>query len=262
MSTALSRRVSVPIVVISAFGVVVLAVPVVALAAMVPWSDLPSILVEGATVEAVGLSLVTASASAVCAVLVGAPLGYLIGRSQFRGIALLRSIVVLPVVMPPVVAGVALLAAFGPDGTLGGPLERWFGVTVPATPTAVVMAGTFVAIPFVVLAVESAARTLDPDLEASARLLGARPTSAVLRVVAPRMLPAIGAGAALAWARSLGEFGATITFAGDVPGSTRTVPLLIYSTLDAQPQRAYGLSAVLIAVSLVVLVSLRGRWMS
>jgi molybdate transport system permease protein len=166
----------------------------------------------------------------------------------------------VPLVLPPVVGGVALLMLLGRRGLLGAPLHAWTGLSLPFTTPAVVVAETFVALPFLVIAVEGTLRGLDHRLEDAATTLGASDWYVLHRVTLPRALPGIGAGAALAFARALGEFGATLTFAGSFPGVTRTMPLAVYLTMESDPHAAVALSLVLVAVSLAVLLGLRGRW--
>jgi molybdate transport system permease protein len=245
----------------AAVAVALLAVPLAGLVARSPWSRLQELLSEPALLQALWLSVLTATAATVLCMALGLPLAWVLGRTAFRGRALLRGLVAVPLVMPPVVAGVALLAAFGRTGLLGGPLRDWFGVTVPFTTVAVVLAHTFVALPFFVLSVEGAMHATNRDYDAVAATLGASRWTTFSRVTLPLVLPGIGAGALLAWARSLGEFGATITFAGNYPGTTQTMPLLIYSRLQSDPPAAYALGLVLLVFSLVVLVVLRNRWL-
>ena len=245
----------------AAVAVALLAVPLAGLVARSPWRRLPELIAERALLEALWLSVLTATvATAVCVVL-GLPLAWVLARTDFRGRAVLRGLVAVPLVMPPVVAGVALLAAFGRTGVVGGPLRDWFGVTVPFTTVAVVLAHTFVALPFFVLSVEGAMHATNREYDAVAATLGAGRWTTFRRVTLPLVLPGIGAGALLAWARSLGEFGATITFAGNYPGTTQTMPLLIYSRLQSDPPAAYALGLVLLVASLLVLVVLRDRWL-
>ena len=249
------------LVTVAAVAVALLAVPLAGLVARSPWRRLPELLAEPALREALWLSVLTATAATVVCVILGLPLAWVLARTGFRGSALLRGLVAVPLVMPPVVAGVALLAAFGRTGMVGGPLRDWFGVTVPFTTVAVVLAHTFVALPFFVLSVEGAMHAGNREYDAVAATLGASRWTTFRRVTLPLVLPGIGAGALLAWARSLGEFGATITFAGNYPGTTQTMPLLIYSRLQGDPPTAYALGLVLLVFSLLVLVVLRGRWL-
>lgn len=245
----------------AAVAVALLGIPLAGLVARSPWRRLPELVAERALLEALWLSVLTASVATGICVVLGLPLAWVLARTDFRGRALLRGLVAVPLVMPPVVAGVALLAAFGRTGVVGGPLRDWFGVTVPFTTVAVVLAHTFVALPFFVLSVEGALHATNREYDAVAATLGASRWTTFRRVTLPLVLPGIGAGALLAWARSLGEFGATITFAGNYPGTTQTMPLLIYSRLQSDPPAAYALGLVLLVSSLLVLVVLRDRWL-
>jgi len=164
-------------------------------------------------------------------------------------------------VLPPVVGGVALLLAFGRSGLIGSPLHQLFGLQIPFTTTAAVIAETFVAMPFLVIAVEGGLRSLDSRYEESARALGANSWKVFARVTLPLLRPAIFSGAVLCWARALGEFGATITFAGNLPGRTQTIPLAVYVALETRPDGAIVLSLILLAVSLAILIGLRDRWL-
>jgi molybdate transport system permease protein len=171
-----------------------------------------------------------------------------------------RALVAVPMVLPPVVGGVALLSAFGRHGVVGAPLRELFGTQIPYTTTAVVLAHTFVALPFLVISVEGALRGTSTRLEIAAATLGADRWTTFRRVTLPLVVPGLMAGLVLAWARSLGEFGATITFAGNYPGTTRTMPLEIYTMLQEDPDAAVALSVVLLAACVGVLVLLRERW--
>jgi molybdate transport system permease protein len=194
----------------------------------------------------------------------GTPLAWALGRTDLPGRRIVRALVVLPMVLPPVVGGTALLFALGRRGLVGQWLDRWFGLTLPFTLSGAIVAATFVALPFYVIAVEGALRTarreLD-DLEGIASTLGAPPFTVLRRITLPRLLPAMGAGLALAWARALGEFGATITFAGNLPGRTQTLPLATFLALQSEPERALALSLVMLVVALAVLLPMRDRWL-
>jgi molybdate transport system permease protein len=193
--------------------------------------------------------------------LVGFPLAWALARSHFRGKALVRALVVLPLVMPPVVGGVALLSAFGRRGLVGGPLYDVFGLQITFTVWAAVLASTFVSFPLLVLALEVGLRSLDVRLEDAASTMGAARWYVLRRVTLPLLAPQIAAGLVLAWARALGEFGATITFAGNLPGRTQTLPLAVFEQLQTDPGGAIALSLLLVTVSLVVIVTLRGRFL-
>ncbi len=244
----------------AAAAVAFLVLPGVALVQRAPWSSLHDLLTESAVADAMRLSLVVSLAATAVAVGLGLPLAWLLARVDFPGRALLRALVLLPMVLPPVVGGTALLFALGRRGLVGQWLDRWFGLTLPFSTTGAIVAATFVAMPFFVLTVEAAIRQSDPGLEDAAATLGATPLTTFRRVTVPLVAPSIAAGAALTWARALGEFGATVAFAGNVPGRTQTLPLATFLALESRPEEAIALSLVLLAVSLAVLVSLRRHW--
>ncbi|WP_310961835.1 ABC transporter permease [Nocardioides terrisoli] len=246
----------------AALGAAFLVVPLVALVWRSPWRDLGRLLDDRTVLEALRLSLISATSATVIALVLGVPLAWVLARSTLPGVGLLRALVTLPLVMPPVVGGVALLYAFGRTGLLGRPLDVWFGVTIPFSTTAVVMAETFVAMPFLVVTVEGAFRAADTGYDEAAATLGASALTRFRRVTLPLVRPSLIAGAVLCWARALGEFGATITFAGSFPGRTETMPIAIYLQLQTDPRAATALALVLLVVSMVVLVALRGRWWS
>ncbi|MDO0928722.1 molybdate ABC transporter permease subunit [Streptomyces sp. TG1A-8] len=246
-------------------GVVALAfllLPLVALLVRAPWRGLPEQLTGTEVWQALRLSLVSATAATAVSLVLGVPLAWLLARTDFPGRGLVRALVTLPLVLPPVVGGVALLLALGRNGVVGRWLDAWFGVTLPFTTTGVVVAEAFVAMPFLVISVEGTLRAADPRFEEAAATLGASRFTAFRRVTLPLIAPGIAAGAVLAWARALGEFGATITFAGNFPGRTRTMPLAVYLALQNDPEAAIALSLVLLAVSVAVLAGLRDRWMT
>lgn len=243
-------------------GLAFLVLPLLALLVRAPWTRVGQIAADPALATALGLSLRTAGVSTVLAVLAGVPLAWLLARVRPRGVALLRAVVTLPMVLPPVVGGVALLMLLGRRGLLGRVLEEWFGITLPFTTPAVVLAQTFVALPFLVLSVDGALRAADRTAEGVAATLGASQWTTFRRITLPGLLPAVGAGAVLCFARALGEFGATITFAGSFPGTTRTVPIEIYLALARDPDAAIALAVVLMLVCAVVLVVMRSRWLS
>ena len=245
---------------LAALGAAVLVLPLVALVVRAPWSRLGEVLRDPATIEALLLSLGTAAVSTAVCVLLGLPLAWLLGRSDLPGRRLLRALVTVPLVLPPVVGGVALLLLLGRRGLLGRHLDALFGLQLPFTTAAVVLAQVFVSLPFLVVAVEGALRGLDERYEAAAATLGASRWRILSRVTLPLVGPGVAAGAVLCFARALGEFGATITFAGSFPGVTRTVPLAVYLELETDPDVAVVLSLLLLAVSVAVLVCLRERW--
>jgi molybdate transport system permease protein len=209
---------------------------------------------------ALRLSLITATTAALITLVLGVPLAWLLARPTLPGARVLRALVTVPLVLPPVVGGVALFALLGRSGLLGRPLYAVTGFSFPFTPYAVVLAQVFVALPFLVLAVEGALRAADRRYEEAAASLGANPLRVFSRVTLPLVAPGIAAGTVLAWARALGEFGATITFAGSFPGTTRTMPLEIYLALETDSGAALLLSVLLLGASIFVLVLLRDRW--
>jgi molybdate transport system permease protein len=261
VSTGGSRgRAPLRLVLPACLGALVLLVPLTALVARAPWTQLGSHLASPDVLDALRLSLVTASIATVLCLLLGLPLAWLLARTEFRGRSLLRSLVTVPLVLPPVVAGVALLAAFGRHGVLGAPLRAVFGVTLPYSTAAVVLAQAFVALPFVVISIDGALRATNQDYDDVAAVLGADRWTVFRRVTLPLALPGIAAGLVLGWARALGEFGATVTFAGSYPGTTRTMPSAVYNALQSDPDAAIVLSLILLVVSVAVLVLLRERW--
>jgi len=242
-------------------GTLFLLVPLLGLLVRAPWRGLSGILADSAVAEALRLSLLCASAATVLSVLLGVPLAWVLARGRFPGLALLRALVTLPLVLPPVVGGVALLLALGRQGIVGRELAALTGITLPFSTAGVVVAETFVAMPFLVVTVEGAFRGADRGYEEAAATLGATRLTVFRRVTLPLAAPSLVAGAVLCWARALGEFGATITFAGNFPGRTQTMPLAVYVALESRPESAIALSLVLLAVSVSVLVLLRSRWL-
>ncbi len=238
-----------------------LVIPLAGLLIRAPWGNAWEILAGSQATEALRLSLWTSTVATVISLLVGVPLAWVLARTHFPGLRVLRALVTLPLVLPPVVGGVALLLAFGRNGFLGQYLDQWFGITIPFSPAAVVMAETFVAMPFLVVTVEGALRSADRGYEEAAATLGATRMLVFRRVTLPLVAPSLVAGAVLCWARALGEFGATITFAGSFPGRTQTMPIAVYYALETDPDAAILLSLVLLLVSVVVLVTLRDRWL-
>ncbi|OLB77507.1 MAG: molybdenum ABC transporter permease subunit [Actinobacteria bacterium 13_2_20CM_2_71_6] len=237
-------------------GLGFLVLPLGGLLARTPWAALPERLARPGLLDALRLSLETATAATVLSVVLGVPLAVLLARVEFPGRRLVRALVTLPLVLPPVVGGVALLLVFGRRGLIGS----WAGFSLAFTTTGVVVAEAFVAMPFLVVAVEGALRAADPRYEEAAATLGARRWTVFRRVTLPLIAPGLAAGAVLCWARALGEFGATITFAGNFPGRTQTMPLAVYLALESDPDAAIVLSLLLLAVSVAILVALRDRW--
>lgn len=236
---------------IAAVGAVFVLLPLAAMVARVNWAAFIPLVTSESSLTALGLSLRTAAASTVLCVLLGVPLALVLARSDFPGQRLLRSLVLLPLVLPPVVGGIALLYTFGRQGLLGRSLEV-AGIQIAFSTTAVVLAQTFVALPFLVVSLEGALRSAGSRYEAVAATLGARPTTVLRRVTVPLVLPGLAAGAVLSFARSLGEFGATLTFAGSLQGVTRTLPLEIYLQRETDADAAVALSLLLIAVAVIV----------
>jgi molybdate transport system permease protein len=236
--------------------------PLVGLVVKAPWASAVGALSDQTSIDALRLSLVCSLASTALALVLGVPLAWVLARLRFPGKSLLRGIATLPMVLPPVVGGVALLLAFGRRGLIGEPVASAFGVGLPFTTAGVIVAESFVAMPFLVIAVEAGLRSMDVRFEEAARTLGAGRWTVLRRVTIPLVGPSLVAGAVLAWSRALGEFGATITFAGNFPGTTQTAPLAIYVDLDSQHlERAVLLSLLLVVVSLAVLVGLRDRYL-
>jgi molybdate transport system permease protein len=249
-----------PLGVPAAVGALLLVVPLVGLLLRAPWDGLGRILGTPEVLDALWLSLLCATLATGISVVLGVPLAWVLARSRVPGLRALRALVTLPLVLPPVVGGVALLLVLGRNGLVGRHLDAGLGLTLPFTTAAVVVAETFVAMPFLVVAVEGALRSADQGYDEAAATLGAGRLTVFRRVTLPLIRPALVAGAVLSWARALGEFGATVTFAGNVQGVTRTMPLAVYNAMETDPDAAVALSLVLLAVSVVVLFALRGRW--
>jgi molybdate transport system permease protein len=243
-------------------GLAFLVLPLAGLLIRAPWSTLPERLTAPGVLTALRLSLQTATAATLLCLVVGVPLAWLLARVDFPGRRLVRALVTVPLVLPPVVGGVALLLVFGRRGIIGTWLDSTFGVTLPFTTAGVVVAEAFVAMPFLVIAVEGALRGADIRYEEAAATLGAGRWTTFRRVTLPLVAPGVAAGAVLCWARALGEFGATITFAGNFPGRTQTMPLAVYLALETDLQAAIVLSLILLTVSVVILASLRDRWIA
>lgn len=243
-------------------GVTLLVLPLVGLLVRVPWTDVIDLLTSDSVGTAIRLSLIVSTCAAALSVVLGLPLGWVLARRSFPGRRLVRALVLLPMVLPPVVGGTALLFALGRRGVIGRWLDAWFGITLPFSTAGAVLAATFVSLPFFVITVESALADADVEVEETARSLGASQWQTFLRVTLPVARPAVVAGTVLAWARALGEFGATITFAGNSPGRTRTLPLAIFEALETRPEEALVLSLILVVVSLGLLLALRHRWIT
>jgi molybdate transport system permease protein len=243
-------------------GLAFLVFPLFGLLWRAPWSTLPQRLAEPGIVAALRLSLLTATLATLVSLVLGVPLAWVLARASFPGRRLIRALVTVPLVLPPVVGGVALLLVFGRRGLLGSWLDSAFGISLPFTTAGVVVAEAFVAMPFLVISVEGALRGADARYEEAAATLGASRWTAFRRVTLPLIAPGVAAGAVLCWARALGEFGATITFAGNFPGRTQTMPLAVYLALEQDVDAAIVLSLVLLVVSVVILAALRDKWLA
>ncbi|GHJ53330.1 molybdate ABC transporter permease [Nonomuraea sp. TT08I-71] len=256
------RRQRVPLALLlpAGLGLLFLVLPLAGLLVRAPWTTLPRRLAQPGVLTALRLSLETATLATLLCVALGVPLAWLLARVEFPGRRLVRALVTVPLVLPPVVGGVALLLVFGRRGLLGSWLDATFGVTLPFTTAGVVLAEAFVAMPFLVIAVEGALRGADARYEEAAATLGAGRWTTFTRVTLPLVAPGVAAGAVLCWARALGEFGATITFAGNYPGRTQTMPLAVYLALETDVQAAIVLSLILLTVSVAILAGLRDRW--
>jgi molybdate transport system permease protein len=256
-----AERLPWPALVLAIVAIAFFALPFIGLLWKAPWSDAWSILTSKSALTALRLSLYCSLWATVLAITFGVPLAWLLARVTFPGRGLARALCTLSMVLPPVVAGVALFYALGRRGLVGQYLYQWFGIGLPFSTAGVIVAQTFVAMPFLVITVEAAFRQMDTRYEEAARTLGASRGYVFRRVTLPAIRPGLLAGAVLAWARALGEFGATITFAGNFPGRTQTMPLAIYIANENNPDEAIVLSLVLIAVSFGVLVALRDRFL-
>ena len=243
-------------------GAAVFVVPLAGLAARTPWRELPELVSSDVVADALRLSVVTSVIATALSLVLGVPLAWLLARVDFPGRHVVRAIVTLPMVLPPVVGGAALLFAMGRRGLVGEPLNDATGFLLPFSTWGVVVANTFVAMPFLIITVEGALAGIDTRYEQAAASLGASRLTVFRRVTLPMIAPSLRAGAVLAWARALGEFGATVTFAGNLQGRTQTLPLAVFIALESDRDTAVAISLVLVAVSLVVLVTMRDRWWS
>jgi molybdate transport system permease protein len=257
-----TMRVPLGLLVPATLGLAFLALPLVGLLVRSPWSSLPRRLTDPAVLTALRLSLQTATIATMVCLVLGVPLAWLLARVEFPGRRFIRAMVTVPLVLPPVVGGLALLLVFGRRGLVGAWFDRAFGITLPFTTTGVVVAEAFVAMPFLVIAVEGALRGADTRYEEASATLGAGRWTTFRRVTLPLVAPGVAAGAVLCWARALGEFGATITFAGNLPGVTQTMPLAVYLALENDLNAAVVLSLILLIVSVAILASLRDRWIT
>jgi molybdate transport system permease protein len=254
------RRPPAALVVLASIGAAFVALPLLGLVVRAPWGSAWDALRSPGVTAALRVSIVVSVSATAIAFVLGFPLAWVLARSSFPGRSIVRAVVILPLVLPPVVAGVGLLAALGRRGLAGGALEA-LGISLPFTTAAAVLAAAFVSFPLLVLAVEAGIRSLDPRLEAAALAMGASPWYVLRRVTFPLLLPQLAAGLVLSWARALGEFGATITFAGNLRGVTQTLPLAVFEQGQTDPGAAVVVSLILVAVSLAVLVALRGRFL-
>lgn len=247
------------LVVLAALGVAFFLLPLLGLLSRTPWSELAGLLAGEVVVDALRLSLLSSLSATALSVVLGVPLAWILARANVPGRSLLRGVVTLPLVLPPVVGGAALLFALGRRGLVGEPLADATDLVLPFSTWGVVVATTFVAMPFLVITVEGAFRSLDPRFEEVAATLGARRWTVFRKVALPLVAPSLRAGAVLTWARALGEFGATLTFAGNLPGRTRTLPLAVFVALESDRDTAVAISLVMVAVSLAVMVAVRER---
>ena len=254
-------RVAAPALVLAVLAVAFFALPFAGLLWRMPWTRVWGVLSSSVARDALRLSFITSVIATAVSALFGVPLAWLLAKVDFPGRSVVRALSTLSMVLPPVVGGVALFFSYGRRGLFGQYLDSWFGIRLPFTTAGVVLAQAFVAMPFLVLTVEAAIRQVDPRFDEAARTLGASPGYAFRRVTLPAIRSALVAGLVLAWARALGEFGATITFAGNFPGRTQTMPLATYLALESDPESALVLSLVLIVVSFSVLLALRDRWL-
>jgi molybdate transport system permease protein len=247
----------------AAIGAALLVVPAVALVVRAPWSKLGAIYREYQFWDALRLSIETSLEATLLSVVLGVPLAWILARRTFPGRSLLRAAVTLPLVLPPVVGGIALFFALGQHGLVGQYLYRWFGWSLPFTQFGIVLAATFVSMPFLIVTVEGALRSSDRGLEEAAATLGASRWRVFTRVTLPLITPSLALGSVLCWARAIGEFGATTIFGGNIAGSTLTMPVLVLRVfqVSGDPAAATALSLPLMLVAIVVLVTLRDKWL-
>ncbi|HSM06603.1 MAG TPA: ABC transporter permease [Longimicrobiales bacterium] len=264
MSRGTSRRTRprppLPWILLGGLGAALVVLPLMGLLARTPWAELPTLLASDVVLDALCLSLVASVAATVISAGLGIPLAWLLARVSFPGRGVVRAIVTLPLVLPPVVGGAALLFALGRRGLVGGPLADATGLVLPFSLGGVILATTFVSMPFLVITVEGALRSVDRRYEDAAATLGARPWTVIRRVTLPLIVPSVVSGLVLTWARAFGEFGATITFAGNLQGRTQTLPLAVFVALESDRDTAVAISLLMVGVSLLVLVLLRDRW--
>ncbi|HSM44705.1 MAG TPA: ABC transporter permease, partial [Acidimicrobiia bacterium] len=225
-----------------------------------PWPRLVELVTSEVVADALRLSLFSSLAATIVSLVLGLPLAWLLARVDFPGRSMVRGLVLLPLILPPVVGGAALLFALGRRGVLGEPLYRASGIVLPFSTSGVILATTFVAMPFLIITVEGAIRNLDDRFEGAAASLGGRRWTVLRRVTLPMVAPSVMAGLALTWARAFGEFGATITFAGNLPGRTQTLPLAVFVALESAREVAVAISLLMVVIALGVLIALRDRW--
>jgi molybdate transport system permease protein len=250
-----------PIAPLAIIGIAFLAFPTVALMIRAPWSSIAAIYRSNDFSSALRISLITSLEAVAVSLVLGVPLAWVLARVDFPGRSLVRAMVALPLVLPPVVAGVALFFALGRNGVLGQYLYDWFGVQLSFTQHGIVIAQAFVAMPFLVVTLEGGFRSVDGGLEEAAATLGASRWRVFTRVTMRLVAPSLAAGTVLCWARSLGEFGATLLFGGNNPGVTRTGPTAVLSAFNNRPEDAVALSLPLLFVALAILVCLRDSWL-
>lgn len=239
--------------------VAVLTVPLVGLLVRVPWSRFGDLFSDDSAVQALRISMQTSVVATVICIVLGVPLAWVMAQKTTSVWSLARAVVTVPIILPPVVGGIALLAALGRRGVFGQGLYDWFGISLPFTQSAVVVAQVFVALPFLVLTIESAFRQMDKGIIDAARVMGCSPLRTFMLVALPVTRPAIIAGVVLAWARAIGEFGASISFAGSLSGRTQTVPMAVYALLDRDWELAMLLSVVMMILAIGIIVGLRKR---
>lgn len=249
-----------PIVAFAVAGVVFFALPLIGLLAQTPWSELGSLMTSQVVLDALRLSVIASVSATAISLLLGFPIAFVLARMAFRGKSVVRALVLLPLVLPPVVGGAALLFALGRRGVIGEPIYEATGFVLPFSMWGVIVAVTFVAMPFMVITVEAALRNADTSYEGAAASLGASRWTVMRRVTIPMIMPALIAGTALTWARAFGEFGATVTFAGNLQGRTQTLPLAVFVALESNRSAAIAISLIMVVVSLAVLIVLRDRW--
>lgn len=254
------RRPPTTLILLGALGVALFLLPLFGLLWRTPWPRLVELVTSEVVADALRLSLLSSLAATTVSLVLGLPLAWLLARVDFSGRSMVRGLVLLPLILPPVVGGAALLFALGRRGVLGEPLYRASGIVLPFSTAGVILATTFVAMPFLVITVEGAIRNLDDRFEGAAASLGAGRWTVLRRVTLPMIAPSVMAGLALTWARAFGEFGATITFAGNLPGRTQTLPLAVFVALESDREVAVAISLLMIVISLGVLIALRDRW--